>query len=158
MTSRCLACAIVLAVSLFAGCNPASKVIGTWDMKLEEPEDSSGGGGAFGGARIPPALLNAMKPKMNMEFKENGNCVVEAYAGGNKATGKGKWKYVKTEKDVMVIKVKMDGVSDKEAKTEYEEKDLRVRFINHNKIETNPLPVAEQPWTEETLTFARRDF
>ena len=155
MTPRCLAVVLVLAVSMLAGCSPSAKLIGTWDMQTE-PVDPAGG--SLGGARIPPALLNAMKPKMNIEFKENGNCVVEAYAGGEKAMGKGKWKYVKTEKDAMVLKVKMDGVSDKEAKTEYEEKELRVRFIDHNKIETVPLPVSEEPWPEQTLTFARRDF
>jgi hypothetical protein len=157
MTPRLLAVVLVLAVSLLAGCNPAAKVVGTWDMKLEEPQDPSGGG-AFGGARLPPAMVNAMKPKMNIEFKQNGSCVVEAYAGGEKAMGRGKWKYVKTEKDVMVLKVKMDGLSDKESKAEYEEKELRVRFIDHNKIETVPVPIAEEPWSEQTLTFARRDF
>ncbi len=156
MTPRCLALALVLALPLLAGCNPASKVIGTWDMKLEEPEDPSGGG-AFG-TRIPPALLNAMKPKMNIEFKENGKCVVEAYAGGNKAEGRGNWKFVKNEKDTMLLKVKMEGHSDEDGKTEYEEQELQIRFIDNNKIETIPLPVNKEPWSEQTLTFARRDF
>ena len=156
MTPRCLALALVLAVPLLAGCDPASKVVGTWDMKAEEPQDPAGGSGL--GTYIPPALLNAMKPKMNIEFKQNGSCVVEAYAGGEKAEGRGKWKYVKTAKDMMVLKVKMNGFADEEKKTEYEEKELRVRFIDHNKIETVPLPVSEEPWTEQTLTFARRDF
>lgn len=156
MSPRHLALALVLAAPLLAGCNPASKVVGTWDMKLEEPEDPSGG--AFGGARLPPAMINAMKPKMNIEFKHNGTCFVEAYAGGQKATGRGKWKYVKTEKDVMTLKVKMEGPADDEGKTEYEEKELQVRFIDHNKIETVPLPLSEESWSEQTLTFARRDF
>jgi len=156
MTPRRLALALVLAVPLLAGCNPASKVVGTWDMKAEEPQDPSGGG--LGGTYIPPALLNAMKPKMNIEFKQNGSCVVEAYAGGEKAMGRGKWKYVKTEKDVVVLTVKMDGLAEKEGKAEYKEKELRVRFIDHNKIETVPLPVSEESWFEQTLTFARRDF
>jgi hypothetical protein len=156
MTPRLLALALVLALPILAGCNPAAKVIGTWDMKLEEPEDPSGG--AFGGARLPPAMINAMKPKMNMEFKANGNCFVEAYAGGNKATGRGKWKYVKTEKDVMLLKVKMDGFSDDESKNEYQEQELRIRFIDHYKIESVPLPIAEETWSDQTLTFVRRDF
>jgi len=156
MTPRCLAVVLVLAVSLLAGCSPSAKVVGTWDMKIEEPKDPSGGG--LGGTYIPPALLNAMKPKMNIEFKQNGSCVVEAYAGGEKAMGRGKWRFVKTEKDVMVLKVKMEGLADKESKQEYEEKEIRVRFIDHNKIETVPVPISEQSWSEQTLTFARRDF
>jgi hypothetical protein len=158
MTPRRLALAIVVSLSLFAGCNPASKVIGTWDMQTETPAQPAESG-APGATYIPPALLNAMKPKMNIEFKQNGNCVVEAYAGGEKAEGRGKWKYVKTEKDVVVLKVKMQGLSDEEAKTEYEEKEIRVRFIDYNNIETVPLPVANEEWDEHTkLTFKRRDF
>ncbi len=155
MTSRLLALALVLALPLLAGCNPASKVIGTWDMKTETPEQPASSGV---GTYIPPAILNAMKHKMNIEFKQSGNCVVESYAGVEKAEGRGKWKYVKTEKDVVVLKVKMNGLSDKEAKTEYEEKEIRVRFVNYNTIETVPLPVSEEPWDEQNLTFTRRDF
>jgi hypothetical protein len=156
MTPCRLALALVLALPFLAGCNPAAKVIGTWDMKLEEPEDPSGG--AFGGTRLPPAMVNAMKPKMNVEFKANGNCVVETYLLGNKATGRGKWKHVKTDKDVTTLKVKMEGPADDEGKTEYEEKELQVRFIDHNKVEMIPLPVSEESWSEQTITFARRDF
>ena len=156
MTSRSLAIAMVLALPMLAGCNPASKVIGTWDMKTETPAQPAESGL---GTYVPPAILNAIKPKMNIEFKQNGKCVVEAYAGGEKAEGRGKWKYVKTEKDVVVIKVKMEGHSDEEAKTEYEEKELRIRFIDYNNIETVPLPVSKESWDEHTkLTFARRDF
>ena len=156
MTPRCLAVVLTLAVTLLTGCSPSAKLIGTWDMKLEEPQDPSGGG--LGGARIPPALLNAMKPKMNIEFKENKACIVEAYAGGEKAMGRGKWRHVKTEKDVMVLMVKMDGLADKESKKEYEEKEIRVRFIDHYNIETVPLPVSEESWSDVALTFKRRDF
>jgi len=155
MTPRRLALALVLALPFLAGCNPASKVIGTWDMKTETPAQPAGSGV---GTYVPPAILNAIKHKMNIEFKQNKSCVVEAYAGGEKAMGRGKWRFVKTEKDVMVLKVKMEGLADKESKEEYEEKEIRVRFIDHNKIETVPLPISEQSWSEQTLTFARRDF
>ena len=155
MTPRCLAVVLVLAVPLLAGCSPSAKLIGTWDMQTE-PVDPAGG--SLGGARIPPALLNAMKPKMNIEFKENKACIVEAYAGGEKAMGRGKWRHVKTEKDVMVLMVKMEGIADEETKKEYEEKELRVRFIDHYNIETVPLPVSEESWSDVALTFKRRDF
>jgi len=155
MTPRCLAVVLVLAVPLLVGCSPSAKLVGTWDMQTE-PVDPSGGG--LGGTYVPPALLNAIKPKMNIEFKENRSCVVEAYAGGEKAMGRGKWRHVKTEKDVMVLMVKMDGLSDKESKKEYEEKEVRVRFIDHYNIETVPLPVSEESWSDVALTFKRRDF
>jgi len=154
MTPRCLAVVLVLAVPLLTGCSPSAKLIGTWDMKTEPVDPAGSGMGTY----VPPAILNAIKHKMNIEFKQTGNCVVESYAGGEKAEGRGKWKYVKTVKDVVVLKVKMDGLSDKEAKTEYEEKEIRVRFVNYNTIETIPLPVSDEPWDEQPLTFTRRDF
>jgi hypothetical protein len=154
MTTRRLALAFVLAIPLLTGCNPASKVIGTWDLQLEMPEQPTGVGG-LGGTYIPPALINAMKPKMNIEFKENGECIVEAYAGGQKAMARGKWKFVKTEKDEMLLKVTMPEAKEKEDQAERE---LKVRFIDHNNIETVPLPVGDDGWTGLTMKFKRRDF
>jgi hypothetical protein len=151
MTLCRLALALVLAIPLLVGCNPAAKVIGTWDLHIEEPQEPAGGGG-LAGTRLPPALVSFMKPKMNIEFKQDGKCIVEAYMAGQKAMARGKWRHVKTEGDVMVLMVKMDEAEEKE------EKEVRVRFIDRNKIETVLLPVGDDPWTEQTATFKRRDF
>ena len=148
MNSRLLAFAFVLTVPLLIGCAPGGKVIGTWDLQVETPTGSGGGG--LGGTYIPPAILNAMKPKMNVEFKQNGSCVVEAYAGGEKAEAKGKWKYIKTEKDTSIVNVTLD---------RFGEKDVSIKFIDHNNVEMPVFPVGEDDeWSEFTGKFKRRDF
>jgi hypothetical protein len=149
MNRRIFSLLLVLAASCFVGCSPASKLIGTWDMELPEAE----GGTSIMGARIPSALADAMKPKLNIEFQQGGKCRVEAYMGGQSAKAKGTWKFVKAEKDVLVLKVTMEKGGEQE---------MRVRFIDNNKIEAAPPPLGDEEdadaFSGQTLTFARRPF
>jgi hypothetical protein len=146
MNRLILSLILVLAAFAFVGCSPTSKLIGTWDMELEEPE----GGTSIMGARIPEALAAAIKPKLNVEFQQGGKCKVEAYAGGQSLKAKGTWKFVKAEKDVLVLKVTMEKGGEQE---------MRVRFIDNKKIELVPPPLGEDDlWSGQTLTFARRPF
>ncbi|MCI0361410.1 MAG: hypothetical protein L0211_23250 [Planctomycetaceae bacterium] len=151
MTTRHFALAFVLAVPVLAGCNPAAKVIGTWDMQLDAPDSSASGFGTY----VPPAIQQAIKPKMNIEFKENGTCVVEAYVGGQKAEARGKWKYVESEKDVTTLKVTMPGAKEKEDQAE---KEIKLRFIDHNNVEMVLFPIGDDGWEDLTMKFKRRDF
>ena len=152
MTPRHFALVLVLAVPFLAGCNPGAKVIGTWDMHLDAPDSSASGFGTY----VPPALLQAIKPKMNVEFKENGTCIVEAYAGGQKAESRGKWKYVKSEKDITTIKVTMPQAKEKEDQAERE---IKLRFIDHNNVEMGVFPIGDDGWDDDMkIKFKRRDF
>lgn len=145
MTTRLFLLAIVLTIPLAAGCNPAAKLHGKWDMETEETQPP-----AMGGAYIPTAVAGFMKPKMNLEFQQSGKCVAEVRAAGESLSGRGKWRYVKTDGDVMVLMVQMDGS---------EEHEMRIRFIDRNKIETVPLPVGDdEGWGEQKLVFTRRPF
>src|SRR5262245_45801423 len=147
MISRRLAAVLVLVIPVLFGCAPGGKVVGTWDLQVETPDPS---GGTGFGTYVPPAILNAIKPKMNIEFKQGGDCVVEAYAGGEKAVAKGKWKYVKSEKETAIVKVTLDGL---------EEKEVHLHFIDHNTVEMPAFPVGkDDSWSDVTATFKRRDF
>jgi hypothetical protein len=148
MTPRLLALAIVLAVPVLAGCNPAAKLHGTWDLETEAPPDGAASGV---GTYIPSAIQSFMQLKRNIEFQEDGDCFVELKAGGQTEKSKGKWKWAKSEPgDVLVLKVALDGS---------EEKEVRVKFLDRNKIETLVLPAGEdESWTEETATFSRRGY
>ena len=146
MCSR-LALVLVLAMPLLVGCSPSAKLIGTWDLESEELDKAAASGL---GTRIPPALAGFMKPKLNIEFVQGGEYVVEAKMAGETAKARGKWRYVKSEGDVLVLKVKMDKL---------DEQEVRVRFIDNNKIETVIFPVGEdESWTDQTATFARRPY
>ena len=149
MTSRHLALALVLAVPVLAGCNPAAKLHGTWDLEIEQPDPAAGGG--LGSTYIPPAILTFMQLKRNIEFQEDGDCLVERKAGGQTEKSKGKWKWAKSEPgDVLVLKVTMEGA---------EEQEVRVKFLDRNKIETVVLPAGkDESWTDETATFTRRGY
>ena len=149
MTPRLLALALILAVLLVAGCSPSAKHVGTWDLEADAPPEPAAGGG-LGSTYIPPAIVSLMQLKRNIEFQPDGDCIVELKAAGQTEKSKGKWRYVKTEKDVLILKVKLEGADEKD------EKEVRVRFIDNNKIETVVLPVGKESWTEETATFTRR--
>jgi hypothetical protein len=145
MNARLLALALALAIPLFAGCNPASKLHGKWDLETEDPEPP-----AMGGAYIPSAVTGFMKYKKHLEFLPNGTCKVEARAAGDSEAARGKWRYVKTDGDALVLMVQMEGD---------EEREVRVRFVDRKTIETVPLPASEdESWTEQTATFTRRPF
>jgi hypothetical protein len=146
MTPRLLALALILAVPFLAGCNPAAKLHGTWDQVIEQPKDPGGG---LANTYIPPAVISLMQLKRNIEFQDDGDCFVELKAAGETEKARGKWKWVKSEKDTLVIKVQLDGA---------EEKEVRVKFLPGNKIETVPLPVGEESWTDRTVTFERRGY
>ena len=150
MTPRLLALALVLAVPLLAGCNPAAKLHGTWDLEAEAPPDPAGGSG-LGSTYIPSAIQSFMQLKRNIEFQEDGDCIVERKAGGQTEKSKGKWKWAKSEPgDVLILKVQLEGA---------EEKEVRVKFLDRNKIETLVLPAGkEESWTDETATFTRRGY
>ena len=57
MTPRLLALALVLAVPVLAGCNPAAKLHGTWDLETEAPPDGAASGV---GTYIPSAIQSFM--------------------------------------------------------------------------------------------------
>jgi hypothetical protein len=145
MTRCLLALAVIVAVPLLAGCSPSAKLYGTWDEDIEDPEEVSTGLGT----RIPTAIVSLMQLKRNIEFQDDGDCIVELKASGQTEKAKGKWKVVKAEKDALVLKIQLDGG---------EEKEVRVKFIDKNTIETVPLPVGEESWTEQTVRFERRPY
>jgi hypothetical protein len=150
MNPRLLALALVLALPVLAGCNPAAKLHGTWDLEIEEPNPAEGGSiGGIGGTYIPSAIQSFLQLKRNIEFKYDGNVIVELRAAGEKEIGKGKWKWVKSEKDVLVLKVTMEGS---------QEQEVRVKFVDRNKVEMPPFPVGKESWTDTPVTFTRRGF
>src|SRR5687768_2591109 len=145
MTPRILILVLLVALPLLVGCNPAAKLHGTWDVEVEDPDQVSTGLGT----RIPSAIVSFMQLKRNIEFQDDGDCIVELKASGQTEKAKGKWKWVKSEKDVLVLKVTMEGA---------EEKEVRVRFVDRNKIETVPLPVGDESWTDKPVTFMRKPY
>jgi hypothetical protein len=150
MTPRLLALALVLALPMLAGCNPAAKLHGTWDLETETPNPAEGGSvGGIGGTYIPSAIQSFLQLKRNIEFKYDGNVIVELRAAGEMEKAKGKWKWLKSEKDVLVLKVTMEGS---------QEQEVRVKFVDRNKVEMPPFPVGEESWTDTPVTFTRRGF
>lgn len=143
MTPRHLALALVLVVPLVAGCNPAAKLHGTWDLEVEKPDPAANALGT----RVPSAILSFMQLKRNIEFQDDGDCIVELKASGQTEKAKGKWKWAKSEGDVLVLKVKLG---------EAAEQEVRITFLEPDRIETVPFPVGEESWTDETATFTRR--
>jgi hypothetical protein len=145
MIPRLLALALALAISVLAGCSPASKLHGKWDLETADPEPPP-----MGGAYIPSAVTGFMKLKMNLEFQPDGDLIVEARAAGESETSRGKWSHVKTEGDVTTVKIAVDG---------HEEREVDIHFVDRKTIETVVPPVGEDGyWNEEKHTFTRRAF
>jgi hypothetical protein len=132
----------MLAASLLTGCNPAAKVVGKWDA------DISGAAAEAQKSGNPMAAMAAgmlSMFKLQAEFKADGTCAMNGSVFGQSIATAGKWRYVKSEGEVLVLAIKMD----KEAA----EKEVRVRFIDGDTLEMVPPTGAGQG--EQQLTFKR---
>jgi hypothetical protein len=128
-----------------AGCNPAAKLIGQWEVDTTQLQAKLGEtkGNPLGGMG---ASMLAMFD-FSIEFKSDGTCSAKVSILGQSNTVAGKWRFVKQDGDALVIAIKMDDKPD--------EREVRVRFSDNDHLEMEP-PVSTGPAGEgKTLTFVR---
>lgn len=143
LSRRVLLASLVLAASSLAGCNPAAKLVGKWDADL------SGAAAEVEKTGNPLAAMAAgmmSSVKLQTEFKADGTCTVTGSFFGQSNSTSGKWRYSKSEGDTLVLMVKMD--------KETTERELRVKFIDHDTFEMVP-PVHAGGQAQKSLPFKR---
>jgi hypothetical protein len=129
MLSRRLLATLALAALLVTGCgSPTSRLIGKWeadmssvlgDVQAEAEKSGNPLAGAFAG------LFADFK--VEAEFKSDGTCMMTGSFMGASGSGGGKWRYLKSEGDTLVLMVKYDQGG--------EEKEFRVKFISNDEFE-----------------------
>ncbi len=132
-------CGLIFAASLLAlgltGCNPATKMVGKWDVS-----------GGQGSAKATAAAVLLQAAKFQAEFKGDGNCTFTASIFGQAQAEHGSWRFVEAEGNTLVLMVKM-------AKTEKED-EVRVEFTDNDHCAMVP-PKTVGGTGDEKLTFTR---
>jgi hypothetical protein len=139
---------MALAACILAGCNPAGKLVGKWEADFSGVQaDVADTGNPL--AAMAAGMMSSVK--LQSEFKSDGTCSVTGSFFGQANTTSGKWRYVKSDGDTLVLMVTMDGVAGGKSAPE---KELRIKFIDHDTFEmAPPSGTAGQP--ERTLPFKR---
>ena len=125
MVSRLLLAAVILSAPLLVGCgNPAGKLVGKWESDMSGVQSQiEGTGNPLAGALA--AMMTALK--IEAEFKADGTCSIGGSAFGQSNSAGAKWRYVKSEGNVLVLMIKPDQSGD--------EKELRVTFTDNDHME-----------------------
>jgi hypothetical protein len=137
-----------LALPLCAGCNPASRLIGTWQLDADkfQTEMSSAGNNPLAGA-MAQGVLSMMKFDLQLEFKADGGCAFTGSFLGQSRSTPGTWRYVRTDGDALVLMIKTD--------EQPAEREVRVKFVDHDRLETIPPVEAAAAIGPKTLSFKR---
>src|SRR4029453_16575761 len=128
MLSRPLLAALVLTSALLAGCNsPSGKLVGKWeaDMSGVQSQLASSGNPLAGAMAGMMAMI-----KVEAEFKADGTCSIGGSVFGQSSSGAAKWRYVKSEDNVLVLMLKPDQGGD--------EKELRITFTDNDHFQMVP--------------------
>jgi hypothetical protein len=143
MPSRQLPLVGWVLVCVLAGCNPEGKLIGQWEA------DFSGIKSEAAEAGNPLAAMAATmmsSVKLQSQFNADGTCSVTGSFFGTANTTNGKWRYVRSEGDTLVLMVAMSGGDS--------ERELRVKFIDHDTFEMAS-PVEATGQSDRMLAFRR---
>jgi hypothetical protein len=127
MLSRPLLAALGLAALGLAGCNPAAKAVGKWEVDFSQaaaPAENSAGPLAAAMASMASVL------KIQWEFQADGTCHFTGGFVGQSITSSGQWRYAKTDGSALVLMVKRDG--------DNKEQELRLDFQDHDHFEIVP--------------------
>jgi hypothetical protein len=141
--------AAALAAPLLAGCNPASKLVGKWQLEADKVQANLP---AIGGdnpmvAAMASQMMSMMKFDIELEFQGDGTCQFAASVLGQSHRTSGKWRYLKTEGDVLVLMVT--------TAEQPGEREVRLKFVDDDHLETIPPMEAAAASGPKTLPFKR---
>ncbi len=127
MLSRTLLAVVVVTAALLTGCNPAGKLVGKWEVDTNQIQaDVEKSGNPLAGALASMMSL----VKIEAEFMSDGTCTIGGSMLGQSNSVAAKWRYVKSEGNVLVLMLKPDQGTD--------EKELRVNFLDNDHFEMVP--------------------
>lgn len=127
MPTRALLAAVALTAASLTGCNPAGKLLGKWeaDMSHFQAQVEKSGNPMAGALASMMSLV-----KVEAEFKSDGTCTIGGSMLGQTNSTGAKWRYVKSEGNVVVLMLKHDQGTD--------EKELRVEFVDNDHFKMVP--------------------
>jgi hypothetical protein len=143
MLSRFVLAFLVLAAIGLSGCNPAAKLVGKWDADFSSAlADVERSGNPM--AALAAGMMSSFK--LQAEFKSDGTCTMTGSVFGQSISSRGKWRYVKSDGEALVLMVTMD--------KQPGEKEVRVKFRDNDTFEMVPPTDAGGP-SPQQLTFKR---
>jgi hypothetical protein len=125
MLARLSIVLVAASAALFAGCNPAAKAIGKWEVDKTKALAQLPAGGDNPLAAMMSNMASLMKAEL--EFKADGTWTSEVGIMAASKTESGTWRYVKTESDTLVLAVKRGGG----------ESEFKLKFVDDDHIEAS---------------------
>jgi hypothetical protein len=117
MLSRLVLAMLVMGACGLAGCNPSGKLMGKWEADFSgvQAEVAEAGNPL---AAMAVSMMSSVR--LQSEFQADGRCSVTGSFFGQANTTSGKWRYVKSEGDTLVLMVTMGSSS--------QERELKKQF------------------------------
>jgi hypothetical protein len=119
---------VAAAALLFAGCNPAAKAVGKWEVDKTKALAQLPAGGDNPLAAMMSNMASLIKAEL--EFKADGTWTSEVGIMAASKSESGTWRYVKTENDTLVLAAKRGGVAESE---------FKLKFIDDDHVEVSGL-------------------
>jgi hypothetical protein len=137
-------CMVILALLALAatGCSPGSRVVGQWEVDTGQVAGESSGN-PFGA--LAAGMMSLVQ--VGAEFKADGTCSVSSSLLGRQISKPGKWRYDRTEGNVLVLMIQMEGDS--------AEREVRVGFSDPDHLEMVPPGVTDNKLADRKLPFKR---
>lgn len=120
----------LFAVSL-AGCNPAAKAIGNWEVEVDKFKAQIPASGDNAAASMLAGMSLFLQIKADVEIKADNTWRNEIGVAGNTQSTSGTWKYAKTDGETLVLTFKTTG-----SEAEHE---LKLKFLDDDHVEASGL-------------------
>jgi hypothetical protein len=115
----------------FAGCNPAAKAIGQWEVEVDKFKAQLPATGDNAAASVLAGMSLFLKIQADVEIKADNTWRNEIGVAGNTQSTSGTWKYAKTEGDTLVLSFKASGGD--------AERELKLKFLDDDHVEASGL-------------------
>jgi len=120
---------VIVAAALLAGCNPAAKAIGTWEVDVDRARAAIP---AAGESPLTSLLANAalfVPMKGELAIKADGTWTSEVGLAANLQSQSGTWRFLKAEGSTLVLMAKRAAAE--------EESEFKLQFVDDDHVDAS---------------------
>jgi len=122
---------LALVAATLAGCNPAAKAIGKWELEPDKLELPDVGSDKDAAAALLASMSTLMKVTANLDINADNTWRIEFGAAGPPTYSRqGTWKYLKTDGQTLVLLVQP---------LSHVEHELKLKFVDADHVEASGL-------------------
>jgi hypothetical protein len=129
--ARLTAALLGLAAVLLAGCNPAAKAIGKWEVETDKVRFQLPASGENVTAAVMASMSMFVQVHAELEIKADNTWTWELGAAGNVQSLSGTWRFVKSEGDTLVLAARPASGGD--------QRELKLKFVDDDHVQASGL-------------------